>query len=62
MPLTATVRKELDKLSRYCGSSYGYSYSRYPSYSSYPSNGYSNTGSGSGFNLGSLIGYFFIFY
>ena len=49
------VKAELDKLSRYCGSSYGYSYNRPSSgYSYYPSTGYS--GGTGGFNLGSLVG------
>jgi len=55
VPLTLTVKKELDKLSRYCGSSYGYRYPTsnyyYPSYSG----GYSSGGTG-GFSLASLIG------
>merc|ERR1711973_837327 len=46
VPMTASLKTDFDKLSRYCGNNYGY-------------NGYSNyyrpTG-GSGFNIGDLIG------
>jgi hypothetical protein len=55
VPLTLAVKNELDKLSRYCGSNYGY---RYPSTSYYRpsySSGYSTGGTG-GFSLASLIG------
>jgi hypothetical protein len=55
VPLTLAVKNELDKLSRYCGSNYGY---RYPSTSYYRpsySGGYSTGGTG-GFSLASLIG------
>ena len=46
VPVTENVLNELKKLSRYCGSSYGYSYgypsSSYSSYSYYPSSSYSS--------------------
>merc|ERR1719500_12359 len=49
--MTAEVRAEFDKLSRYCGSNYGYSYNSYR-----PSSGsYYNGGSSSGSGLANLL-------
>ena len=45
--MTAEVRAEFDKLSRYCGSNYGYSYNSYRSNHSC-GNGLIWTGSGPG--------------